>query len=79
MKRSEEREEERSALTSHSSPLTSLSAGRWVLMRGQQYAAGTQVMTADAPMTVALRPMGEYALSTSLVRSYWLPLVPVLR
>jgi hypothetical protein len=72
-KRSEEREEERSALTSHSSPLTSLSAGRWILVRGQQYDAGTQVMT------VALRPMGEYALSTSLVRSYWVPLVPVLR
>jgi hypothetical protein len=72
-KRSEEREEERSALTSHSSPLTSLSSGRWVLVRGQVYEPTTQVMT------VALRPMGEYALSTSLVRSYWLPLVPVLR
>jgi hypothetical protein len=47
--------------------------GRWVLVRGQQYDAGTQLMT------VALRPMGEYALSTSLVRSYWMPLMPVLR
>jgi hypothetical protein len=44
-----------------------------VLVRGQVYEPTTQVMT------VALRPMGEYALSTSLVRSYWLPLVPVLR
>jgi hypothetical protein len=72
-KRSEEREEERSALTSHSSPLTSLSSGRWVLVRGQQYEPTTQVMT------VALRPMGEYALTTSVLRANWLPLLPVLR
>jgi alpha-tubulin suppressor-like RCC1 family protein len=72
-KSGEEREEERSALTSHSSPLTSLSAGRWVLVRGQQYDAGTQ------RMTVALRPMGEYALSTAYLRSYWLPVVPVVK
>jgi hypothetical protein len=42
-------------------------------VRGQVYEPTTRVMT------VALRPMGEYALSTSLLRSYWLPLVPVLR
>jgi hypothetical protein len=30
-------------------------------------------------MTVALRPMGEYALSTAYLRSYWFPVVPVLR
>jgi hypothetical protein len=72
-KRSEEREEEGSALFSLSSSLTSSASGRWVLVRGQQYDAGTQLMT------VALRPMGEYALSTSLVRSYWMPLMPVLR
>jgi hypothetical protein len=73
--RSEEREEERSALTSRSSPLFPLSSasGRWILVRGQVYEPTTRVMT------VALRPMGEYALSTSLLRSYWLPLVPVLR
>jgi hypothetical protein len=71
--RGEEREEERSALTSHSSPLTSLSAGRWILVRGQQYEPTTRIMT------VALRPMGEYALSTAYLRANWFPLVPVLR
>jgi hypothetical protein len=73
VKRSEEREEESSALTSHSSPLTSLSSGRWILVRGQVYEPTTRVMT------VALRPMGEYALSTAYLRSYWFPVVPVLR
>jgi hypothetical protein len=47
--------------------------GRWVLVRGQEYDASTYVMT------VALRPMGVYALSTAYLRAYWLPLVPVLR
>jgi hypothetical protein len=64
--RSEEREEEGSALTS-------LSSGQWTLVPNQTYDA------ANRNVTVALRPMGLYALSTSLVRSYWLPLVPVLR
>jgi hypothetical protein len=71
--RSEEREEEGSALFSHSSPLTSLSSGRWVLVRGQVYEPTTRVMT------VALRPMGEYALSTAYLRAYWFPVVPMLR
>jgi alpha-tubulin suppressor-like RCC1 family protein len=71
--RSEEREEEGSALFSHSSPLTSLSSGRWVLVRGQVYEPTTRVMT------VALRPMGEYALSTTLLRSYWFPVVPTMK
>jgi hypothetical protein len=72
-KRSEEREEERSALTSHSSPLTSLASGRWTLVAGQSYDASTKVVT------VGLRPMGVYALSTALLRSYWFPVVPVLQ
>jgi alpha-tubulin suppressor-like RCC1 family protein len=64
---------------SESKPLSTLytdsrlASGRWVLVRGQQYDAGTQVMT------VGLRPMGVYALSTALLRSYWLPVVPMLR
>jgi hypothetical protein len=44
-----------------------------VLVRGQQYEPTTRVMT------VALRPMGEYALSTAYLRANWFPLVPVLR
>jgi hypothetical protein len=42
-------------------------------VRGQVYEPTTQVMT------VALRPMGEYALSTSILRAYWFSLVPVLK
>jgi alpha-tubulin suppressor-like RCC1 family protein len=72
-KRSEEREEEGSALFSLSSPLISPSDGRWVLVRGQQYEPTTRIMT------VALRPMGEYALSTAYLRSYWLPVVPTMK
>jgi alpha-tubulin suppressor-like RCC1 family protein len=71
--RSEEREEEGSALFSLSSSLTSSASGRWVLVRGQAYEPTTRVMT------VALRPMGEYALSTAILRSYWFPVVPTLR
>jgi hypothetical protein len=71
--RSEEREEEGSALFSLSSSLTSSASGRWILVRGQVYEPTTQVMT------VALRPMGEYALSTSILRAYWFSLVPVLK
>ena len=68
------RKEERSA----SIPLPSLlsprpSAGSWTLVRGQQYDAGTLLMT------VALRPMGVYALSTAYVREFWFPLVPVVK
>jgi alpha-tubulin suppressor-like RCC1 family protein len=72
-KRSVEREEERSALTSHSSPLTSLASGRWTLVAGQSYDGGTRTMT------VGLRPMGVYALSTAYLRSYWFPVVPVMK
>jgi alpha-tubulin suppressor-like RCC1 family protein len=72
-KRSEEGGKEGSALTSHSSPLTSLSSGRWVLVRGQSYEPATRIMT------VALRPMGEYALSTAVVRDYWFPIIPALQ
>jgi hypothetical protein len=71
--RNEEREEESSALTSHSSYLTSSASGRWVLVRGQSYDASTKVVT------VGLRPMGVYALSTALLRSYWFPVVPMLK
>jgi hypothetical protein len=68
------RKEERSA----SIPLPSLlsprpSAGSWTLVRGQQYNAGTLLMT------VALKPMGVYALSTAYVREFWFPLVPVVK
>jgi hypothetical protein len=52
---------------------SSVVSGQWVLVRGQQYEPTTRVMT------VALRPMGEYALSTAYLRSYWFPVVPVLR
>jgi hypothetical protein len=48
-------------------------AGRWILVRGQQYDSGTRLMT------VGLKPMGVYALSTAFLRDYWLPQVPVLR
>jgi hypothetical protein len=48
-------------------------AGRWVLVRGQQYDSGTRLMT------VGLKPMGVYALSTAFLRDYWFPQVPVLR
>jgi hypothetical protein len=47
--------------------------GRWILVRGQEYNPGTRLMT------VALRPMGVYALSTAYIRAYWLPLVPVVK
>ncbi len=47
--------------------------GRWILVRGQEYNAGTQVVT------VTLRPMGVYALSTLRLRAYWFPLVPVVQ
>jgi hypothetical protein len=42
-------------------------AGRWILVRGQQYGPGTQLMT------VGLKPMGLYVLSTAYVRAYWFP------
>jgi hypothetical protein len=61
------RKEERSASANRSS------AGSWSLVRGQQYDMGTRLMT------VALRPMGVYALSTAYLRAYYLPLVPVLK
>jgi hypothetical protein len=48
-------------------------AGRWILVRGQAYDPGVQLMT------VALRPMGVYALSTAYLREYWFPQVPVVR
>ena len=48
-------------------------SGQWILVRGQEYDAGTRLMT------VALRPMGVYALSAEYVRAYWLPLMPVLK
>jgi hypothetical protein len=78
--RSEQREEEGSALTSHtsslfsrSSPLTSRAGGRWTLVPGQSYDPVNQ------RVTVALRPMELYALSTTLIRDYWFPLVPPLK
>jgi len=30
-------------------------------------------------MTVGLKPMGVYALSTAYLRDYWFPVVPLLR
>ncbi len=47
--------------------------GFWTLVRGQEYDPGTRLMT------VALRPMGVYALSTAYLRAFWFPLVPTLR
>jgi hypothetical protein len=52
---------------------SSVVSGQWVLVRGQVYEPTTRVMT------VALRPMGEYALSTAILRAYWFSLVPVLK
>jgi len=65
--------EQRSTLTLHSDSDSASAAGRWALVRGQQYEPTTQVMT------VALRPMGLYALSTAYLRAYYLPVVPVAR
>jgi hypothetical protein len=50
-------------------------SGRWAYVQGQSYDAATK------QVTVALRPMGLYALSTSILsgRSYWFPLVPTVR
>jgi hypothetical protein len=48
-------------------------AGRWILVRGQQYDSGTRLMT------VSLRPMGVYALSTTVLREYWFPQMPDLK
>jgi alpha-tubulin suppressor-like RCC1 family protein len=52
---------------------SSVVSGQWVLVRSQEYESTTRVVT------VALRPMGVYALSTAILRSYWFPVVPVLR
>jgi hypothetical protein len=30
-------------------------------------------------MTVGLKPMGVYALSTAYLRAFWFPVVPVLQ
>jgi hypothetical protein len=68
-KRSEEREKKRIALTSHSSPLTSLSGGRWLLVPNQSYDAGR------GTIAVAVKPMKLYAMSTLRVREYRLPWV----
>jgi hypothetical protein len=69
--RSEKRERESSALTPRSSSLTP----RWEYVQGQSYDAATK------QVTVALKPMGLYALSTSILsgRAYWFPIVPMLR
>jgi hypothetical protein len=50
-----------------------VAAGRWTLVRGQAYDPGARLMT------VGLKPMGVYALSTAFLRDYWFPQVPVLR
>ena len=47
--------------------------GFWALVRGQEYNPGTRLMT------VALKPMGVYALSTAYLRAFWFPVVPVLQ
>jgi hypothetical protein len=47
--------------------------GRWTLVSGQSYDAVAQ------QVTVALKPMKLYALSTVLIRDYWFSLVPVLQ
>jgi hypothetical protein len=48
-------------------------SGRWALVPGQSYDAVAQ------QVTVALKPMKLYALSTVLIRDYWFSLVPVLQ
>jgi hypothetical protein len=48
-----------------------MTAGKWSLVPGQNYEAGQ--------VRVTSRPMGLYALSTAILRSYWLPVVPMLR
>jgi hypothetical protein len=59
--------------TTNTITIYSASVGFWTLVRGQQYDMGTRLMT------VALRPMGVYALSTAYLRGYYFALVPVLR
>jgi hypothetical protein len=51
----------------------SVVGGRWTLVRGQEYDPGTRLMT------VGLKPMGVYALSTAYLRAFWFPVVPVLQ
>jgi len=48
-------------------------AGRWILVRGQAYDPGARLMT------VGLKPMGVYALSTAFLRDYWFPQMPLLK
>jgi hypothetical protein len=59
--------------TTNTITIHSASVGSWSLVRGQEYDPGTRLMT------VALRPMGVYALSTAYVREFWFPLVPVVK
>jgi hypothetical protein len=67
-----DRESDSGRLAAKTMTIHSAAAGSWSLVRGQQYDAGTQMMT------VALRPMGVYALSTLRLRAYWFPMVPVV-
>jgi hypothetical protein len=66
-KRSEEREKEPIALTSHSSPLTSLSGGRWMLVPNQTYDAGRLTAYTDRP--------GQYALVTAAQQQLRFPIL----
>ncbi len=67
------RDSGRLATKTNTMTIHSAAAGSWSLVRGQEYNPGTRLMT------VALRPMGVYALSTAYVREYWFPVVPVVK
>jgi len=67
------RDSGRLATKTNTMTIHSAAAGSWSLVRGQEYDAGMLLMT------VALRPMGVYALSTAYVREFWFPLVPVVK
>jgi hypothetical protein len=71
---SQSRKSERKPLSTLSSD-SLLIGGRWTYVQGQSYDAATK------QVTVALKPMGLYALSTSILsgRAYWFPIVPMLR
>jgi hypothetical protein len=52
---------------------TPTDGGQWVLVPGQAYDP------TSGRVSMLLTEVGRYALSTSMLRTYWLPVVPVLQ